>query len=104
MQEDDQSRVRKLLISARIELEKQPGRYRTLIEKLKALETSLGRADFDYDLLRSVLYSFPLELQPTRGVIPKNESKSDARLLWEELNRIVISRQQPGIPPKDKRK
>ena len=104
MQEDDQSRVRKLLISTRTELEKQSGRYKTLLEKLQAIETSLGGSDFDYDLLRSALHSFPIELQPTRGVTPMYEGKSDARLLWQELNQIVISRQQLATPPKDKAK
>jgi hypothetical protein len=104
MQEEIKARLRQLLIGTRAQLQRDPGRYKALLEQLDALESSLEGPDIDSALLRSILGAFPLELGPTRGVMPSDEGKKNARLLWRELNRIVNSRpEQDQYQKKDSR-
>ena len=85
--------LRSSLAKAATELRKEASDYSRLLSQLEVLQNSLSADEPPVELLRSTLRMFPAKVQPTRAGTPSGEGLKETRKLWEELNRIVESRQ-----------
>ena len=90
--QDACERLRVLIVNAKAELSKEGAIYGNLLANLDALlQASEAGNDPSSELLKSTLRSIPR----TRGGAPAGPGGPDAQKLWEELNRIVDTRQKP---------
>jgi hypothetical protein len=92
MQNEERQKLRSLIANATEELTKSAQEYRQLLQELQSLNRSLD--DFPpAEVLQSTLQAFPPPARPTRAGAPATDGLRETKLLWQELNRIVKSRQ-----------
>ena len=94
MQSQTYEKLRCLLASAKMELQKGTDEYATLQNQLGILQRSLDEDDVSDDVLRAAVRAFPAKLRPMRAGAPAGEGLKETRKLWEELNHIIRSQQQ----------
>ena len=94
MQSQTYEKLRSLLASAKMELQKGTDDYATLQNQLGILQRSLDMNDVSDDELRAAVRAFPAKLRPMRAGAPPNEGLKETRKLWEELNHIIRSQHQ----------
>ena len=69
-------------------------KYADFLDRLEALQRSLGMGEFDDSLLEETQRAIPGKLRPHRGGIPADDSLKETRLLINELNHIIKFRRQ----------
>jgi len=94
MQTTTHEKLRSLLASAKIELKKEADEYDALLNQLELLQRSLDANEASEEGLSAAMRAFPAKLRPMRAGAPAGEGLKETRKLWEELNRIVQSRQK----------
>ncbi len=94
MQTTTHEKLRSLLASAKIELQKEADKYGALLNQLEILQRSLEANEASEEALSAAMRAFPAKLRPMRAGAPAGEGLKETRKLWEKLNHIVQSRQK----------
>jgi hypothetical protein len=94
MEASSHEKLRSLLSGARKELQKEADEHSAFLNQLELLQGSVDANEISNKLLESVLRAFPAKSKPMRAGAPAGDGLKDTRRLWEELNRIVKSRQR----------
>jgi ribosomal 50S subunit-associated protein YjgA (DUF615 family) len=94
MQTEEREKLRLLIANATQELTASAQQHSQLLQQLESLNHSLDTGTPTDDALRSSLQAFPARAQPMRAGAPATDGLKATRQLWQELNRIVKSRQE----------
>jgi hypothetical protein len=97
MHEAAQKKLRLLLANTEAELHKNSDKYSALMIQLAVLDRSLAAGNLDYELIKVTLAAFPARIKPSRAARPADETLKETKTLWEELNRIVVSRPKGSL-------
>jgi hypothetical protein len=92
MRTEDREKLRLMIGQATGELTKGAQQYRELLQALQSLDRSLDETP-TAEALQSTLQAFPPPTRPTRAGASATDGLKETKQLWQELNRIVKSRQ-----------